>query len=78
MMFHYTIYKVNVLWLQNSIIENFDIVKMHYTRSNIIISMFMSFCNTDEEGGGGAPVHVLNFYKGCHLITLSTVEKFLR
>lgn len=53
MMFHYTIYKVNVLWLQNSIIENFDIVKMHYTRSNIIISMFMSFCNTDEEGGGG-------------------------
>lgn len=54
MMFHYTIYKVNVLWLQNSIIENFDIVKMHYTRSNIIISMFMSFCNTDEEGGGGS------------------------
>lgn len=51
MVFHYTIYKVKVLWLQNSIIENFDIVKMHYTRSNIIISMFMSFCNTDEEGG---------------------------
>lgn len=37
----------------------------------------MSFCNMDEEGGGGVLVYVLNFYKGCYLIIFFIVEKFL-